>query len=115
MSKPRVVWGLSAGQRPQFHLSRHRHSIDQRFNQSNRMKTKNTPKPTPEIRRIKDLPENVSLANVRFRYPGDGKSYYWYSQWTKGVWGKKDINSGQMFPLFCDSIEEALEWEVVES
>lgn len=65
-------------------------------------------------RRIKDLPENVSLENVRFRYPGDGQSYYWASQWGKGVWGKKDLSSCQIFPLFCENLEEALEWEVVE-
>lgn len=83
------------------------------------MKTKTTPetmsKPTSQTRRIKDLPDNVSLANVRFRYPGDGQSYYWASQWAKGVWGRKSPGASQIFPLFCDSIEEALEWEVVES
>jgi len=64
--------------------------------------------------KIKELPENVTLNNVRFIYPGDGKPYYWASQWRKGVWGKKDLNSGQIFPLFVESIEEALEWEIFD-
>jgi hypothetical protein len=63
---------------------------------------------------IKDLPENKSLANVKFRYPADGEAYYWQSQWEKGVWGKKSLDSGQIFPLFCDNLTDAMEWEVVE-
>lgn len=65
-------------------------------------------------RRIKDLDPNTNLGCVRFRYPGDGQTYYWPSQWGKGVWGKKSVNSVQIFPLSCESLEEALEWEVVE-
>lgn len=72
-------------------------------------------KPAPARRRIKDLPENANLGSIRFRYPGDGQVYYWFSQWAKGVWGKKDLSSTQIFPLFCEEIEEALSWEVVES
>jgi hypothetical protein len=67
-----------------------------------------------EITRIKDLPKYVSLTGVRFRYPGDNKCYYWSSQWQKGVWGKKDRGSQQIFPLFCADLKEALEWEVVD-
>lgn len=62
---------------------------------------------------INDLPKTQSLGGVRFRYPGDGQVYHWVSQWQKGVWGKKDPSSGQIFPLFCEDIKEALEWEVV--
>ena len=58
--------------------------------------------------RIKDLSETQSLGGVRFRYPGDGQAYYWSSQWAKGVWGKKDMGSGQIFPLFCDDLKDAL-------
>lgn len=64
--------------------------------------------------KIKDMPEGSTLNNVRFIYPGDGQAYYWASQWGKGVWGKKDINSGQIFPLFVEDIEEALEWEILD-
>ncbi len=63
--------------------------------------------------RIKDLPETQDLGGVRFRYPGDGQAYYWVSQWEKGVWGKKDMGSGQIFPLHCGDLREALEWEIV--
>lgn len=65
------------------------------------------------VTRIKDLPPTQGLGGVRFRYPGDGQAYYWSSQWQKGVWGKKDMNSGQIFPLFCDDLKDALEWEVL--
>lgn len=65
------------------------------------------------VARIKDLPPNQGLGGVRFRYPGDGQAYYWSSQWQKGVWGKKDLNSSQVFPLFCEDLKDALEWEVV--
>lgn len=63
--------------------------------------------------KIKELPEGTGLGNVRFRYPGDGQLYYWHSQWQKGVWGKKSLQIDQVFPLFCDDLSEAAEWEVV--
>ena len=66
-------------------------------------------------KRIKDLPPTQGLTADRYRYPGDGQAYYWHSQWQKGVWGKKDINSGQIFPLFCAELKDALEWEVLPS
>jgi hypothetical protein len=65
------------------------------------------------ITRIKDLPETASLGGVRFRYPGDGQLYYWSSQWAKGVWGKKSLDSERIFPLFCADLSEVMEWEVV--
>lgn len=65
--------------------------------------------------KIKDLQPDQDLASVRFRYPGDGQLYYWHSQWAKGVWGKREKNSEQVFPLFCDPLKDALEWEVVPS
>lgn len=64
--------------------------------------------------KIKDLPENQSLDGVRFIYPEDKQKYYWSSQWVKGVWGKKSLSSSAVFPLFCDDLNEALEWEVAE-
>lgn len=69
-----------------------------------------------KITRIKDLETSgvKSVYGVRFRYPGDGKKYYWISQWNKGVWGKEDMSSSRMFPLFCNNLSEALEWEVVK-
>jgi hypothetical protein len=66
-------------------------------------------------KKIKDLPSDRSLENVRFRYPGDGQAYYWAGQWGKGVWGKKDINSQKIFPLSVNDIQQALEWELVNS
>lgn len=63
--------------------------------------------------KIKELPKGMGLGGVRFRYPGDGQLYYWASQWQKGVWGKKDSRSNQVFPLHCNDLSEAAEWEVV--
>jgi hypothetical protein len=64
--------------------------------------------PAQPTKRIKDLPPTVGLLGVRFIYPGDGKAYYWYSQWQKGVWGRKRMEDSQMFPLFCDDLKDAL-------
>lgn len=61
---------------------------------------------------IGELPSDVSLGGVRFIYPGDGQAYYWFSQWEKGVWGKKDQGSGRMFPLFVTDLKEACNWEL---
>lgn len=67
-----------------------------------------------KTKKIKDLGGVDSLAGVRFVYPKDGQAYHWVSQWNKGVWGKKDMGSGQVFPLFVNDLSECLEWEVVE-
>lgn len=64
--------------------------------------------------KIKDLPRHTSMKGIRFVYPGDGQKYYWASQWQKGVWGRKDANSQQVFPLFVSALSDCLEWEVVE-
>ena len=70
------------------------------------------------IKRIKDLPSNISLTGVHFRTP-DGVTGYWYSQWgyedgKAGVWYKKDMKSSAMFPYTMDKLIDALEWEVVD-
>lgn len=64
--------------------------------------------------KIKDLPENKSLGNVKFIYPVDGKVYYWRSQWEKGVWATETPTSSRLIPLFCDNLTDALEWKVVK-
>ena len=69
---------------------------------------------TSAKKKIKDLPGNINLEGVRFIYPRTGEKYYWFSQWEKGVWGKKSMDSGQIFPLFVDDLKETLQWEVVE-
>lgn len=63
--------------------------------------------------KIKDLPKDKSLLGIRFTYPGYGKAYYWHSQWPKGVWGKRKPSDSQVFPLFCDNLEQALDWVIV--
>ena len=70
-------------------------------------------------KRIKDLPPDVSLAGVKFRIPGTRSVGYWYSQWgytdgKAGVWYKKDMASGAVYPIFLDNLKDALEWEVVD-
>ncbi len=75
-----------------------------------------SPTPLPAARCIRDLPPNANLGVVRFRYPGDGQLYYWVSQWSKGVWGRKVLGSSEVFPLQCHlTVQEALDWEVVEA
>ena len=68
-------------------------------------------------KKIKDLPDNISLGNVHFRAP-DGTEGYWVSQWgyengKAGIWYKNDPKETQMFPLFLDNLREALEFEVL--
>jgi hypothetical protein len=63
---------------------------------------------------IADLPPGVPLTGTRFVYPGDGQKYYWHSQWQKGVWGKKDKQSEQVFPLFCEDLKDALKWRLAK-
>jgi len=62
--------------------------------------------------KIKDLRPDASLAGVRFVWPGDGKEYYWVSQWRAGVWGKTSTVSNRLFPLFVKDLTEALEWDL---
>ena len=64
--------------------------------------------------KIKDLPGDKSLENVKFVYPGDGETYYWASQWNAGVWARKELHDKRIYPLFVGDTAEALEWEVVE-
>lgn len=62
--------------------------------------------------KIKDLPKDQSLGGVRFVYPFDGEKYYWHSQWSKGVFGKKRLSDDRIYPLFVEKLEDALEWEL---
>lgn len=70
--------------------------------------------------KIKDLPSNESLEGVKFKHPKTGEMCIWRSQWgypngKAGVWYKTDENSTQIYPLCLDKLEEALEFDVVES
>ena len=64
--------------------------------------------------KIKDLPGNSSLEGVRFIYPGDGGTYYWRSQWCKGVWARKEPAEQRIWPLAVDDLKETLEWDIVD-
>jgi len=70
------------------------------------------------MKKIKDLPSNKNLRGVKFNDPKTGTTGYWYSQWgyengKAGVWWKKDMKSGMMFPLFLDDLKESLEFDVL--
>ncbi len=70
-------------------------------------------------RKIKDLPENISLGGIKFRDPRTKTVGYWVSQWgyengEAGIWYRTDMNSTQVHPLFLDNLKEALEFEVME-
>ncbi len=69
--------------------------------------------------KLKDLPQDINLRGVKFHDPKTGTTGYWYSQWgyeggKAGVWWKKDMESGSIFPLFLDDLKEALEFTVLE-
>jgi len=64
--------------------------------------------------KIKDLPGNPNLRGVKFHDPKTGTTGYWFSQWIKGVWWKKDFESTNIIPLFLDDLKEALEFKVME-
>jgi hypothetical protein len=64
--------------------------------------------------KIKDLPKNMNLRGVHFYDPKTKTTGYWYSQWIKGIWWKRDMKDSQVFPLCLDDVMEALEFEVVE-
>jgi hypothetical protein len=69
--------------------------------------------------KIKDLPKNKSLINIKFKHPKTGETCFWLSQWgypegKAGVWYKKDLGSDRVFPLSLNKLEEALELEVIK-
>lgn len=63
---------------------------------------------------IKDLSPKKNMSGMKVRTP-EGFEGYWVSQWPKGVWlSKNSTLSGQMHPMFVHSLEECLEWEIIE-
>jgi hypothetical protein len=77
------------------------------------------PKAKKVVRTLRDCPPNQSLGGVRFKHPLTGQTCIWYSQWgyengKAGVWYKTDATSSQIFPLFLDKLEQALDFELVE-
>jgi len=74
--------------------------------------------------KIKDLPQDVNLRGVKFIIPKGHPECpmikgYWYSQWgyengKAGVWVKKSMEEDRVYPLFLDSLKQALEFEVIE-
>lgn len=66
------------------------------------------------MRTIADLPKDRPLGGVGFIYPEDGKTYYWRSQWAKGVWATKEPNAIQVFPLFVEDLQEVLAWKLAK-
>jgi len=76
-------------------------------------------KPTKPIKKIKDLPVNMSLRGVKFRDPKTKITGYWWAQWgyvggEAGIWYKKNMESPSVFPLFLSDLQEAFELEVIE-
>ena len=54
------------------------------------------------------------MGGVKFKHPETGETCIWSSQWEKGIWYKKDINSNQVFTLFVEDLQDSLKFEVVE-
>ena len=73
--------------------------------------------------KIKDLPKDQSLLNLKFKVPKGHpecplKVAYWRSQWgypdgKAGVWCAAEPKEGRIYPIFLDSLKEVLEWEVI--
>ena len=72
--------------------------------------------------KIKDLPKNATLLGVKVKIPkkyeddySDIKgNMYIYSNWQKGVWLKKKMSDGRIYPLTFDkSLKELLEFTIV--
>jgi len=63
--------------------------------------------------KIKDLPKGTNMGSVRVKTP-DGTEGWWVSQWPKGVWIRKEIGEGQVYPVFVEDLMECMEWDVLE-
>jgi len=70
--------------------------------------------------KIKELDSKQNIGGVHFKHPETGEECIWTSQWgypdgKAGVWYKKpkDKNPNQIYPIHLDTLEEALEWEVI--
>ena len=67
--------------------------------------------------KIKDLPKNQNLANIKVK-TSEGIVGYWKSQWgypdgKAGVW-LSDGKSNRIYPQFLDKLIETLEWDIVD-
>lgn len=71
--------------------------------------------------KVKDLPEGASLVGVKVKIPkkyedsymGIKGSMYLYSWWQKGVWLKKSMEDGRIYPLTLnESTKEVLDFEI---
>lgn len=67
-----------------------------------------------EIKVIADLPKDFGgLNQIKVRTP-DGMEGWWVSQWTKGVWIRKEKGDNQVYPIFVEDLDECFGWEIVE-
>lgn len=62
--------------------------------------------------KIKDLKTDISLEGIKVR-TSTGQVGYWKSQWSKGVWLNEKIGDTKVVPAFVESLEECLDWEVL--
>lgn len=67
-----------------------------------------------EVKTICDLKETRILMNQVKVKTLTGSEGWWVSQWTKGVWLRKEIGDSRVFPVFVDDLEECYKWEVLE-
>lgn len=63
--------------------------------------------------KIKDLPPSTNLGGIKIK-TSSGEVGYWKSQWEKGVWIQKELESIRMYPIFVEDLKETLEWEILE-
>lgn len=75
--------------------------------------------------KIKDLPKNTNLRNIKLKIPENHpecplKEGYWFSQWgysegKAGIWVKESINTNQVYPIFLNTLKESLEFEIIKN
>lgn len=75
--------------------------------------------------KISELPPNENLMGKLIKIPLTGKANphrlkqaYWFSQWgyedgKAGIWFKKDMTEGRLYPVFLDKLKDCLDWEVL--
>jgi len=74
-----------------------------------------------KVKKIKDLPNDISLDRVIFIHPNTKQYCRWISQWTykdggSGIWYKLYVEgeeeSTKLYPLLVNNLQEALNYKI---
>ena len=53
------------------------------------------------------------LVGLKIKAP-NGEVGYWHSSWNSGVWIKKKKTDNHVYPIFVESLDECLNWEILK-